>query len=121
MPRAASCSPAARPRSHRPSTRISRSGVCCPSGDPDTSFGAGGVALTDLSGLGSYDGAVGLDVDAQGRILVGGLGGPQAGYLVRYLAAPGPDDLDADGFEDPTTAAPIGTRRTTEDAPSAVR
>jgi len=80
-----------------------------PDGLLDTSFSADGRVSTDVSGVGSSDFGMNLEVDAEGRLVVlGGADGRSAvrpgrleGHsVVRYLDSPGPPDADADGVLD---------------------
>ncbi len=70
-------------------------------GDPDTSFGNGGEALTDFNGSRS-DQAVGLAVQSDGGIVVAGTSAGSTGQMfavARYTAAGDPDTSFGNGGE----------------------
>ena len=74
-------------------------------GTLDSTFGTGGVVVTDLRGTGGHDHARGIAIDAQGRIVVAG-DSDQDFAAVRYLSD-GSLDTSFGGTESaPRLAAP---------------
>jgi len=65
-----------------------------PNGDPDSSFGVNGIAVTELLGGDDYVSSMALQQD--GKILVTGMQGTRYAFVIRYL----PDGSLDNGFGD---------------------
>ena len=73
-------------------------------GTPDPTFSEDGKLIVELSK--DWDDADGVEIQTDGKIVVGGTVGSRRVGVTRHLVANGPPDFDADGVEDADDGCP---------------